>query len=128
MAADELRQRVHDDVSAVLLRLAQVGRRQRVIDDERHARLLGDGSDGGKIDEDAAGVGDGLAKDCARLRRDRLLERRRIGGVGPLHVPIELLERVIELIDGAAVELAAGNELIARLEQRVEGEELRRVP
>ena len=128
MAADELRQRVHDDVGAVLLRLAQVGRRQRVIDDERHAGLLGDGSDGRKVDEDAARVGDRLAKDRACFRRDRLLERRRIGGVRPLHVPIELLERVIELIDRAAVELAAGNELIARLEQRVEDEELRRVP
>jgi hypothetical protein len=34
---------------------------------------------------------------------------------------------VIELIDRAAIELAAGNELVARFEQRMECEELRRV-
>ena len=77
--ADELGQRVHDDVGAVLLRLAQVRRRQRVIDDERHAGLLGDGGDGRQVDEDAARVGDRLAEDRPRLRRDRLGER---GGIG----------------------------------------------
>ncbi len=51
-----------------------------------------------------------------------------VGRVRPRDVPIELLERVIELVDRAAVELAAGDELIARLQERVEGEELRRVP
>ena len=48
-------------------------------------------------------------------------------GVRPHHVPIELLERVVELVDGAAVELPAGDELIARLQQRMEDEELRRM-
>ena len=120
--------RVHDDVGAVLLRLAQVRRRQRVIDDERHARLLGDGGDGRQVDEDAARIGDRLAKDRPRLRRDRLFERSGIGRIRPSDVPIELLERVIELVDGAAIELAAGDELIARLQERVEDEELRRVP
>jgi hypothetical protein len=42
VAAEKLRQRVHDDVGAVLDRLAQIGRGQRVVDDERHAGALGD--------------------------------------------------------------------------------------
>ena len=50
-----------------------------------------------------------------------------VGGVRPRDVPIELLERVVELVDRAAVELAAGDELIARLQQRMEDEELRGV-
>ena len=37
VAAEKLRQRVHDDVGAVVDRLAEVGRRQRVVDDQRHA-------------------------------------------------------------------------------------------
>ena len=65
VAAHELGQRVHDDVGAVLLGLAQVGRRQRVVDDQRHAGLLGDGRDGRQVDDDAARVGDRLAEDRA---------------------------------------------------------------
>jgi hypothetical protein len=45
VAAEELGQRMHDDVGAVLERLAQVGRRQRVVDDQRHAGALGDVGD-----------------------------------------------------------------------------------
>ena len=50
-----------------------------------------------------------------------------IGGVGPRDVPVELLERVIELVDRAAVELPAGHELVARLQQGVEHDHLRGV-
>ena len=39
-------------------------------------------------------------------------------GVGPHHVPAEILERVIELVDRAAIELLRGDELVARLHQR----------
>ena len=40
VAAEKFRQRMHDDVGAVLDRLHRVGRRQRVVDDERHAGAL----------------------------------------------------------------------------------------
>ena len=42
VAAEKFGQRMHDDVGAVLDRLAEVGRRQRVVDDERHAGLARD--------------------------------------------------------------------------------------
>ena len=47
--------------------------------------------------------------------------------VGPLHVPAEALERVVELVDRAAIELARGDELVARRQQRMEDEHLRRM-
>jgi hypothetical protein len=56
--------------------------------------------------------------DSAASKRLRLLD------VGPHDVPAEGLEGVVELVDRAAVELARGNELVARPHQRVEGDEL----
>ena len=51
------------------------------------------------------------------------------GSVASAHVdvPVELLERVIELVDRAAVELPARHELVAGLHQRVEHDRLRGV-
>ena len=42
VAADELGQRMHDDVGAMLDRPHQIGRGQRVVDDQRQAVLVGD--------------------------------------------------------------------------------------
>ncbi len=48
-------------------------------------------------------------------------------GVGPAHLPAEILEGVIELVDRAAVELGRGDEFVAGLHQRVEDDRLRGV-
>ena len=42
-------------------------------------------------------------------------------------LPVEFLEGVGELVDRAAIELARGDELVARLHERMEDERLRRV-
>ena len=42
MARQELGRRMDDDVGAVLDRPAEIGRGQRVVDDQRNARLMGD--------------------------------------------------------------------------------------
>ena len=44
-----------------------------------------------------------------------------------LHVPVVFAERVRELVDRAAIELARGDEFRARLHDRLEHERLRRV-
>ena len=54
MAGEELGRRVHDDVGAVLDRPAEIRRRERVVDDQRQARLMRDIGDGLDIDDDAA--------------------------------------------------------------------------
>ncbi len=48
----------------------QIGRRQRVIDDQRHARLFGDARDTFQIADHPAGIGDAFAEDRPRLVRD----------------------------------------------------------
>ena len=126
--AHELGERVHDDVGAVVLGAAQVGRGQRVVDDQRHAGLLGDGGNRRQVDDDAAGVGDRLAEDGPGLGRDGLGEALGVGGVGPFDVPVELLEGVVELVDRAAVELPSRDELVAGLHQGVEHDRLRGMP
>ncbi len=73
------------------------------------------------------GIGDRLDEDRLGLRRDRALERGDVVGIGPHHVPAEILERVIELVDRAAVELARGDELVAGRHQAVEHQHLRGV-
>ena len=127
VSAHEFGQRMHDDVGTVLLGAAEIRRRQRVVDDQRHAGLFGNGGDGRDVDDDAARIGDALDHDRLGLRRQRLLEARRIGRIRKDHVPAELLEGVVELVDRAAVELASGDEIVARLHQRMERQELCRM-
>ena len=127
VAADELGHRVEDDVGAVLEGPAEIGRGQRVVDDERHPCPLGDRSDGLDVGDGAAGIGDRLDEDRLGLRADRILEGGDVVDVAPLHRPAEGLERVIELVDRAAIELARGDDLVARLHQRVQRDQLRRM-
>ena len=68
-----------------------------------------------------------LDEDRLGLRRKRGLEARRIVGIGEARRPAEILVGVIELVDRAAVKLGRRDELVARLHQGVEGDELRRM-
>ena len=127
MAAEELGQRVDDDVGAVLLGPAQIGRGKGVVDNKRQIVFLGDFTDGRNVDHDAAGVGDALAEDRACGGCDRLLEALGIGAVGPFDIPTKLLEGVVELVDRATVELPRGNEAVTRFHQGVEYDHLCRM-
>ena len=81
VAADELRRGVHDDVGAVLDRPAQVRRRERVVDDQRHAARVRDLGERGEVGDVAVRVADRLgehARACCRAaRRARRRGRRR---------------------------------------------------
>ena len=125
MAAEELGQRVDHEVGAPLEGAAQIRRRHGVVDDQRYAGIVGDGGDGLDVDHDAARVGQVLDEDRLASRRQRAAE---IGGIGRIHHvrgPAHAGEAVGELGDGAAVELVRGDELVARLEQGVEQQQLR---
>ena len=74
MAAEEFRQRMHDDVGAVIDRLAKIRRCEGVIDDERHARALGDAGDGFNVGDHATGIGDGFDEDRLGLLAHRAFE------------------------------------------------------
>ena len=111
----------------MLDRADQIGRRQRVVDDQWHFRLFGDRRDAFDVGDDAAGIGDQLDEDRLGLVGHGGPDRAEIVGIGPAHLPAEILEGVIELIDRAAVELGRGDEFVAGLHQRVERHDLRRM-
>src|SRR5690606_15410360 len=80
---------------------------------------------GGEVDEGAARIGEAFDENGAGLRVDLPLEAGNVVGVGPAHLPAEIAECVAELVDGAAIELAGGNEVLTRAHQRMEDEHLR---
>ena len=118
---------MHDNVGAMLDRPAEVGRRQRVVDDQRQTRLMRDIGDALDIDDDTAWIGEVLDEDRLTLGRQRLAEIFGVGRVDEMAAPAEFLEREAELGERAAIKVARGDELVARLHQREEGEELRRM-
>ena len=117
MAGKEFGQRMHDNVRAVINGADQVRGCQRVIDDQGHAGVAGDRRDRLDIGDAAARIGDRLDEDRLGARRDRALEAADIVGIGPCHIPAEALERMAELVDRTAIELARGNELVAWRQQ-----------
>jgi hypothetical protein len=72
--AHELGERMQHDVGAMFDRLAEIGRGQRVVDDQRHAGLLRDLRDAADVGDEAAGIGDRLDEDGLGLGRQRLLD------------------------------------------------------
>ena len=69
-----------------------------------------------------------LDEDRLGARRYRCFERGEIVGVDEDGLPAEALDGMAELVDRAAIELLRRDDLVARLHQRVEDEELRGVP
>ena len=124
---EKFRQRMHDDVGAVIDRADQIGRRQRVVDDQRHAGLAGDRGDRLDIGDAAGGIGDQLDEDRLGVRRHRALEACDIVGIGPRHVPAKALEGVGELVDRAAIEFSRGDDLVAGHQQLLKHHDLRGV-
>jgi hypothetical protein len=127
VTADELGQRMDDDVGAVLDRLQQVGRRHGVVDDQRHTVLAGDLA----MASMSTKVPPGLAKLSMKIALVRssiwASKLRHVGGIGPADIPAEILEGLAELVDRAAVEPAGGDEVVARAHDGVEHQKLRGV-
>jgi hypothetical protein len=118
---------MNDDVGAVFEGPDEVRRRHGVVDDERDVVTLSDGADGLEVNDHPARIGNRLHEDGLGALGDGGLEGRGIVAIGPHHVPTEILERVGELVDGAAVEPPRRHELVARLQERVHDDDLRRV-
>jgi hypothetical protein len=127
VAAEEFGQGVHDDIGAMVDGTDQIGRRQRVVDDQRHARLVGDRGHRLDVGDAATGICDRFDEDGLGARTYRALETFDVVGVGPHHVPAEALEGVGELVDRAAIEFSRGDELIAGHQQLLKHHELRGV-
>ena len=74
MTADELGQRMDDDVGAMVDRADEVGRCHSIVDDERQAVVMGDLGDCLDVDERAARIGKALDEDRLGLLVDLALE------------------------------------------------------
>jgi hypothetical protein len=77
-----------------------------------------------EVDHHATGIGERLDEDGLCALADGGGHGRRVGGVDERGAPAKAPERVAQLGERAAVELAGRDDVIARIEQRVEGEHL----
>ena len=105
-------------------RLAQVGRRHGVVDHERNARLVRDPGDRLEIADHAVRVRGALDEDRLGPLAQRLLELGGPGRIDEAHPPAELGKSLAELRDRAAIELARRDDLVARLHQVEQRDEL----
>ncbi len=127
MTAEKLGQRMHNDIRAVFKRANEIRACHGIIDDQRQSSAVCDIGNGGDIDEGAARIGKAFDEDCPGAIIDLIFEACRFGRVRPANLPAEILESMTELVDGAAVELAGGNEIVTGLKKRVEHQHLSRM-
>jgi hypothetical protein len=99
VATEELRERVNHNAGAMLQRLAQVRRCHGVVDDKRNAGFAGNCGNRGDIGDASAGICEAFDEDRLGLGADGLFERGDIIAVRPVHMPVKLLEGVVELVD-----------------------------
>ena len=126
VAADELGHRVHDDVGAPLQRAHEVRRRDRVVDDERHARprgppathLRGRARRRGGWPAPRRRTASCSAATAAR----HCVEVVRIVDEG--HLDADLGQRVVQEVVGAAVQGRRGDDVVAGVGQREDRQEL----
>ncbi len=113
VAADELRERVHDDVGALVEGARADRRGDGVVEDQRHARGVRRLRPRRDVDDVQARVADRLAEDELRVLVGQPGDGARVVRVGPAHLDPVLRQRVGEEVVGAAVELADGDDVVA---------------
>ncbi len=99
--------------------------RHRAVDDQRHPVRGGERGDAFDVQDGPPRVADGLAVEGPGPGRDRGLPLWQVRRVHEPDAYRELLERVDELGDGAAVQLRRRDDLVAGHQERQEGDELR---
>ena len=102
-------------------------RREGVVDDDRHAVLVGDGGDAFEVRHVQARVADRLEVDGLGLAVDRLLELVQLGAVDEAEVDAVLGQRVLEEVVRAAVQRGAGDDVVAGAGQIEDRERLGRL-
>ena len=114
-----------DQRGPVVDRLAQPGRRQRVVDHQRHACIVGDLGDRLEVADHATRIGEALDEECLGLVVDRALEVVGHVGIDDVRLPAELRIGVAHLLQRAAVEARRGDDFVARPHQREQRQHLR---
>ena len=103
VAGQKLRRRMADKVGAPVEGPAQIRGRERVVDDQRNARLVRDAGHPFEIDDDAAGIGQVFEKNRLGARGERPAEVLRLPRIDEMAGPAELFERQPELRQRSAV-------------------------
>ena len=120
--AEELGGGVHDDVGAVLQRPVEGRRREGAVHHHGHTGRVGEVRERGQVREGGKRVGDGLEEERAGVGSDRGGPRGRVRRVREGDLDAEVRERVRQQVHGAAVELAGGDQVLAALQQRQQGQ------
>ena len=126
VSADPLRERVDDEVRAVVQRAQQRRRREGRVDDEREVVLLRDGRVALDVRDVEGRVADGLDEDQARLLVDRGLHGGEVVHRGEVHLDAGVRQDRVELREGASIEVVRRDDLVAGLRDVRDGEEDRR--
>ncbi len=126
VAVHVLRRRVGDDVAAEAERTAEDRSREGVVDNERHAVFVRDARELGDVEDAAGRIRDRLAEDALGVGPEGLLDLLLAGvGVDEGELDAELLQRDREEVEGAAVDLRRGDDMVAGVAE-VEDREGRR--
>ena len=122
VAAQEFGQRMHDDVGAVVERLEQDRRRDRVVDDQRHAVAVRDLGQRLDVADIAGGIADGLGEHRLGVLVDQPLDRVGLVAVGEASGDALARQNVAEQRVRRAVELRHGDDVAAVIGDIDEGE------
>ena len=127
VAAQELGGAVGDDVGAPFERAAEIGRGKGVVDHQRDVVGLCDGRNLFEGEDKDVGIAQGLTVDDLGVGLDCGLKGGRIAGVDKGDVDAQARERVVELVEGAAIEPCAADDVIACAAEGEDGHGLRAV-
>ena len=122
VAANPFGQRIHDDIGAKLDGLAQIRRGERIVDQERQARFMGDFGGTRDIEHLQPRIADGLGDQEPRVGLDGGADAVQIARLDERGGNAETRQRMGQEIDRAAIERGGGHDVIARAKQRGDGE------
>ena len=111
---------VDADVGAEIERAEDDGREEGVVDGEEDFLGAGDARDGGDVGQDERGVGGGFDEDEFGAAGDGAFDVARFAGVNEGHVDVERAEDLLDEANGAAVEDAAQDGVVAGFEHAQE--------
>lgn len=110
------RRGVHDHVGAPLQGPDEVGRGDRVVDDERHTVVMRDPGNPLDVEHLRLGVGDRLREEQLGVGPHcRLPGLEVVGVLDEADLEAELRQRVLEQVEGAAIQRGAGDHVVAGL-------------
>ena len=128
MATNPLGGAFHHHISAMLDGANQgASSAKGVVNDQRDAMVMGQGSQGFEIGDVEAGVAHRLDIDGLGVLIDLGLEALRLIPIGKFDVDAQPGELNLELVVGAAVEKGGGDQVVTSLHEVGDGQKLRRL-